>query len=229
MKLTDYELIPSEVESADDPDKEGKIKCIIPGYIDRSFINKPWVRPFMSMGNQSFSQMVPGYKVWVLANPKNLNEFWYLPFFQVSVTTAQALENNYQNNPDILMARTGGCDNDSILSFDDTNGYNMQTDTNSLKITPQGNLSLSSQNSQVSISGEQVLLGNNDKEAEQENAVLGNKLEHLLTRLLNNLNQLKILASNGPCGTLKPGFEKAYNELNNDVKNILSEKVFLTK
>ena len=229
MKLADCELIPAEVCDVNDPDKEGKIKCIIPGYIDKSFENKPWVRPFMTFGNQSFSQMVKGYKVWVLVNIKNLNEFWYLPFFQVSVTTAEALENNYENNPDVLMARTGGCNNDSILSFDDTNGYNMQSDTNSLKITPNGKLSLSSQNSQISISGEQVILGDKNEDTDQENAVLGNKLEYLLRRLLDNMNQLKIAASNGPCGTLKPGFEKTYEELDTDIQNILSDKVFLTK
>ena len=74
MTLSNCELIPSVIYDTNDPLKLGRIKCVVPGFIDNSTMsleNMPWVRPLDMGRHQSFSKPVKGFKVWVLINKAN--------------------------------------------------------------------------------------------------------------------------------------------------------------
>ena len=74
MTLSNCELIPSVIYDTNDPLKLGRIKCVVPGFIDNSTMsleNMPWVRPLDMGRHQSFSKAVKGFKVWVLINKAN--------------------------------------------------------------------------------------------------------------------------------------------------------------
>ena len=85
MQLSNCELLPGVIEDVEDPMKIGRIKCIIPGYVDPSFSkeNMPWVRPLFMYNHQSFSKPIKGYKVWILVNKVNYNEYWYFHFLNL--------------------------------------------------------------------------------------------------------------------------------------------------
>ena len=214
MNLDGCELIPSVIVDTKDEMKLGRIKCVIPGYVDPSFSkeNMPWVRPLCMTRHQSFSKMMPGYKVWVLANKNNYNEFWYLPFFELNDISKNFLESTYDaDQPEIIVSHnTGG--NHAMMTYDETSGFNTKIGENHMQLKPDGHVSIVGGTGQVDINGSNIKVGSVG--GDYEPAILGNKLLEILIQLKNAFVSLKESASSSSqTVTLVPGFTEAENAL----------------
>ena len=111
MKLSDYEFFPGSIIDVADPKYQGRVKANVPTLFDPS-MNKdglPWIYPFTMGGNQSFSKMTEGSKIWVFRNRTNYNEFWYVPMFELKADTRELLgsDDTYENG-EVLLSRNMG-------------------------------------------------------------------------------------------------------------------------
>ena len=74
MTLADFELTPGIVITSDDPENLGRVKAASPGIFDTNTMSQDdmfWISPFMMTGQQSFSKLEIGSKIWILHNKKN--------------------------------------------------------------------------------------------------------------------------------------------------------------
>ena len=224
MQLSNCELLPGVIVDTKDPMKIGRIKCVIPGYVDASFSNEnmPWVRPLGMTRHQSFSKMMPGYKVWILVNKKNYNEFWYFPFFEFNDVAKEYLNDTYDDDqPEIFMAHNCG-GNHAVSGYDENNGFTIHIGNNHINLYPDGKIEILGQQGVIRIDGSKIQIGNNGSDFSQQ-AVFGNKLKEILDNLGKAMNTLLGL-SNGSCGCLKEGFQKAKDALE-PTNSILSDNI----
>lgn len=225
MQLSNCELLPGVIVDTTDPLKLGRIKCVIPSYVDASFSNEnmPWVRPLGMVGHQSFSKMVKGYKVWVLVNKSNYNEYWYFPFFELNDVAKSYLDSVYDDDqPEILIAQSNGGNNVSE-TYDKTNGFSTKIGQNHIDLHPDGKIELLGNDGVIRIDGygSKIQIGNTSNIDQQ--AVLGNKLVEVLNNLKSAFSELKTV-SKGILSPLEPGFSKAESALTN-IENILSDNI----
>lgn len=201
MHLSDCELIPAVIVDTADEMQMGRIKCVIPGYVDATFSkeNMPWVRPLGMTRHQSFSKMMPGYKVWVIANKNNYNEFWYIPFFEKNDVSKNYLGPVYDSDqPEIFMAHNNG-GNHSLMTFDEKNGFSERIGNDHINLMPDGHISLKGQNGEVDIDGSKVKMG--EIGGDYEPAVLGNKLKDILDKMKAHFSELQKAANSSPYTT----------------------------
>jgi len=222
MQLDNCELLPAVIVDTKDPMKLGRIKCVIPGYVDASFSNEnmPWVRPLGMNCHQSFSKMMPGYKVWVLVNKSNYNEYWYFPFFEFTDISKEYLNEVYDDEqPEIIMSHNCG-GNNVLMTYDEKNGYNTQIgNDNHIMIQPDGHISIQGGTGEVDIDGSKVKIG--DKNGSYEKAVKGETLVKILSNLQTAMSLL-LGACQGMLSPLAPGFREAQQALNS-VESILCD------
>ena len=220
MQLSNCELLPGVIVDTKDPMKLGRIKCVIPGYVDSEFSNEnmPWVRPLGMNRHQSFSKMMPGYKVWVLVNKSNYNEYWYFPFFEFTDISKEYLNEVYDDEqPEIIMSHNCG-GNNALITYDEKNGFNISIgEKNHVEIHPDGHISIQGGDSEIDIDGSNIKIGNKNNEAEL--AVMGKKLVKVLSELKGAMNELKGKSS-GMLYPLAEGFGLAETALTN-VESIL--------
>ncbi len=208
MQLINCELLPGVIKYTDDELKLGRIKCVIPGYVDNSFSkeNMPWVRPLGMFNHQSFSKMMPGYKVWVLVNKSNYNEYWYFPFFELNDIAKSYLESVYDDDqPEILIAHNQG-GNNALLTYDESNGFSEKLGQHHIDLHPDGHISLLGGTGEVDIDGSKVKVG--QQNGNYQPAVLGKELLNIFKELQQSIEILKG-ASVGMLSPLQPGFTKA--------------------
>lgn len=223
MKLEDCELIPAVIYSVKDPEKLGRIKCIIPGIIDNTTMseeNIPWIRPIGMNGQQSFSMPVVGYKVWVLINKANYNEYWYFPFFEKNDITSEYLSDDvYESGqPEVLVSHNKG-GNTVQMTYDDLNGYNIQLGSHHIQMFPDGKISIVGGECDIEMDGGTITIGSG---SQYQSAVKGEDLKQILDNLKIAMQTLQS-ASQGILSPLAPGFASAAQALN--TSNILAEHV----
>lgn len=212
MQLNNCELLPGVIADTKDPMKLGRIKCIIPGYVDPSFSNEnmPWIRPLGMYNHQSFSKMMPGYKVWILVNKANYNEYWYFPFFELNDIAKNFLEPIYDNQqPEIFMAHNCG-GNNALLTYDESNGFAESIGQHHIELHPDGKVSILGGDGLIQIDGSKIKIGlvNGDDQP----VVLGNELKTILEDLKDAMSKLQG-ASTGNLSPLAPGFTDAIKAL----------------
>lgn len=224
MTLSNCELIPSVIYDTNDPLKLGRIKCVVPGFIDNSTMsleNMPWVRPLDMGRHQSFSKPVKGFKVWVLINKANYNEYWYIPFFEYNDISKEYLDSTYEDQPEIIISHNNG-GNHAMLTYDEKNGYNIKLGQHHIELHPNGHISILGGEMEVDIDGE-IKIG--QKDDDYKSAVKGDPLKNILDELHKYFGELQTAASNNPFTShLSPGFGHCATALA-DTESILSNKV----
>lgn len=230
MQLSNCELLPGVIVDTNDDQQLGRIKCVIPGYVDASFSNEnmPWVRPLTMSNHQSFSKMMKGYKVWILVNKSNYNEYWYFPFFELNDVAKDFLGAVYDNDqPEVLMAHNCG-GNHATLTYDENNGFSQKIGQHHIDMHPDGNIEIIGQEAVVDLDGK-VKIGVGDKTTFTEQAVLGNKLFKVLDDLAQALDQcLSDCEKDTHTAVLKPGLEQAVTAVKQGLGgegNILSDNI----
>ena len=225
MQLSDCELLPGVIVDTKDPMKIGRIKCVIPGYVDASFSNEnmPWVRPLGMYNHQSFSKMMSGYKVWVLVNKSNYNEYWYFPFFELNDVAKSYLGNVYdKDQPEVFMAHNCG-GNHATMTYDESNGFSTKIGQHHIDMYPDGKIELRGQEGIIKIDGSKINIGNGSNI--DQKAVLGNKLYDILNALKNGFEELVNDCKSDPhTSKLESGFDKCVMALSG-IENMLSENI----
>ena len=224
MTLSNCELIPSVIYDTNDPLKLGRIKCVVPGFIDNSTMsleNMPWVRPLDMGRHQSFSKPVKGFKVWVLINKANYNEYWYIPFFEYNDISKEYLDSTYEDQPEIIISHNNG-GNHAMLTYDEKNGYNIKLGQHHIELHPNGHISILGGEMEVDIDGE-IKIG--QKDGDYKLAVKGDPLKNILDELHKYFLELQTAASNNAFTShLSTGFGHCANALA-DTESILANKV----
>ena len=224
MTLSNCELIPSVIYDVNDPLKLGRIKCVVPGFIDNSTMsleNMPWVRPLEMTRHQSFSKPVKGFKVWVLVNKANYNEYWYIPFFEYNDITKQYLDGVYEEQPEVIISHNNG-GNHAMLTYDEKNGFIEKLGQHHIELHPNGHISLLGGQQEVDIDGE-VKIGKQG--GDYKRAVKGEPLKDILDNLNKAFNTLATASANNPFTShLTPGFEMCKTALA-DTQSILAKNV----
>ena len=224
MQLSNCELLPGVIVDSKDPLKLGRIKCVIPGYVDAGFSNEnmPWIRPLGMFNHQSFSKMMNGCKVWVVVNKSNYNEYWYFPLFELNDVAKNYLESVYDNDqPEILIAHNCG-GNHALLTYDESNGFSMKIGQYQINLHPNGKITLlGGSNGIVEIDGGKVKIGKEG--GTDEPAVLGNKLMDILKEMKSGFADLASKSPNNPyTAPLTSGFTtclralEKYNTIKSD-------------
>ena len=226
MNLSNCEVIPSVIVDDKDPMKLGRIKCVVPGFIDNSTMsleNMPWIRPIGMTRHQSFSKPVKGFKVWVIINKANYNEYWYWPFFEYNDITRQYLNETYDSDqPEIIVSHNNG-GNHAMLTYDEKNGYNQKLGQHHIEMHPDGHISVLGGGLEVDIDGE-VKVGKQG--GSYERAVKGETLVQLFQDLTEKFSALEQAASScvfttnlvTPIQEIKSVLDTAENILANNVK-----------
>lgn len=214
MELKSCELIPAVILDVEDPKKLGRIKCQIPNMCDNSVMKPsrmPWVLPMCMGGNQTFSKMTKGSKVWVLKNNTNYNELWYLPFHETTNDTKQYLSDNFGNSPDVLYMRNNMGKTVSI-TCDSSNGYEVKTGDWYMQIKNDGDIIINGNNANVLLRGGKAYLGSGI-DSEYVPAVRAPELKKVLNDLATALQQLASDANSPYTMNLVPGFNAAADTL----------------
>lgn len=225
MNLGDkVEMLPGVVISADDPEKIGRIKCIVPTlFEDDNPDNCLWIYPLCMSGNQSFSKLNNGDKVWVLNNKENYYEYWYFPMFELREKTKEI--NNY-NNSDVFLSRENN-GKQSLVYYNDDEGYNIQIGKTNLNVTSSNEIHCKAEEAEVSIKDNNVYLGTGDSST-MTTPVREDKLVKLLTDLTQGLNNLA-LAANGSWTTvnLVTGIKECISAIDNNIDDLKANTVHI--
>lgn len=196
MKFKDVELLPGVIIDANDPKMLGRIKCVIPGVFDTSTMDKegmPWIYPISMIGYQGFSKLQEGSKVWVYVTENNYREFWYMPMFEAHADTREIIAD--YDEPDVLISRSAGS-NSVYIYYTNKQGIMLKVGENTLiNVKPDGEILAKSTNGQISIKNDKVYIGSEDAE---EPAILGNKLDQVLSKLSSDLNSIAQACSSSP-------------------------------
>lgn len=210
MRLSDYSLIPGVVVNDDDPERCGRIQATVLGDLDANSIdpdNLPWIYMFTQFGYQNFSRPKRGQHVWILKNEETDDEYWWLPFPVQNAVQSKYLNDNYDNNPEVLMTRDIGGETMSITS-DDKNGMNMKIGDKGLNIDPKGSITLNANESKISLGNKvQISAGNNDEEKAQP-VVLGDNLKDMFDQIKEIFGLLSQASGGTQTSIFKPLFRR---------------------
>lgn len=207
MLLADCELVPAVVTNTKDKLKLGRIKCVIPGYVDSTFsdYNKPWVRPLFMNKHQQFSKMMPGYKVWVLVNKSNYNEYWYIPLFEMNDVTKKYLDDVYDDDqPEVIISHNNGGSH-PLFTYDEKNGFSERIGNDHIDLHPDSHISLLSKETEVDINGI-VKIG--QVNGDYQKAVMGDNLK----KLLQQISSICTTAA-GACSGVESGARLGFQQI----------------
>lgn len=224
MELSNVEVLPGVIDDANDPKHLGRVKATVPGLFNKQSIPEdviPWINPMcMTSGYQSFSKLAKGTKIWVLINKDSSSEFWYIPMYEIQTAPQQWLDDNYSNNPEVLMWRTGL--STASLTYDDENGFIFKIGNNSWQMKPGGDFITINADGRIKSEGGHVYTGKDD--ADYEPAVMGNKLNSTLAELSKDLSKLGNAASSSPyTQTLTQPLLDASTKLSDALQTLLAE------
>lgn len=140
MTLGDFEILPGVVINVDDPLNQGRVKACAPGLFDTSTMEMDdlfWINPFMMIGQQSFSKMELNSKIWILHNPANYFEYWYIPMFEINTNAPQVMD----MNSDVLLSRS--INGETVqLYYSKEAGFNISIGENHIKLTSDAKLDI---------------------------------------------------------------------------------------
>ena len=198
MEFSKLECIQGVIVDVKDPEYLGRIKAVVPGKFDTASMNKdalPWIYPFCMCGYQTFSKMVEGAKIWLLQNKDTHNEYYYLPYFEPIKMVENYLHQFYNDSPEILFARNNG-NSSAMLTYDNINGLMVTiNDKTCYKFSPNGNIIISTTNSNNEKVGQSVIDGKcfsgNDTQ-EYQPIILGNNLAEILYKLKDQFKQIAL-------------------------------------
>lgn len=197
MKLSDYEFFPGVVTKVDDPKCIGRIKCTVPTVFDASMDVEglPWIYPFTMTGNQSFSKLREGNKVWVFRNTTNHNEFWYIPMFEMTEETKQLMGDDNYEDSEVIMSRSNG-GNSVFIYYNEADGIMIKYgDTNLININPDSEITIQAGDGKVVVKDNQVYIGDG---GDGERAVLGETLQKILNKFFSGIAKLATPATAPP-------------------------------
>lgn len=215
MELADFELLPSVIDSTDDPKHLGRVKCTIPGITDNSMVcedNMPWVYPLAMSSYQHFSNPMKGQKVWVLVDKNDNKNLWYIPLFEYINITEEFVKDEYNKNAEVIIARNLGGQK-AMITYDDDNGIVLTLRNSKVHIKQDGDIEIKSNDSNVRISGGIVFCGTENKGYEP--AIYGQKLTDMLDNLSKAIGHLNELAGNCFTAHLQPAILEMQNALSN--------------
>lgn len=214
MDFSTIKMVISVITNVDDPDREGKVQCNIPGYIDDSAVDKsiiPWIKPIFMSSTQHFTKPQVGDKAFVLINDTNEKEYWYMLYHEPHALLKSFLNLKYDQNPEVLVCQDQG--NKKILfTYDDKDGFVLRINDNILALRPDGTIDSSSKSGiGVGVVGQKVVLGaggagsgdssgsdSNSQEETYQPSVLGNTLKDRLEALQTAFETLSVAAETDP-------------------------------
>lgn len=225
MLLNNCELVPGVVQLDKDPEKLGRIKCVIPGILDSetmSLENMPWIYPFNMCHYQSFSKPIEGQKVWILINKSNYNEYWYMHFHEYNDKTKEYLESGIydDDNPEVMMCRNLG-DNSVLSTYDDKNGFSQRIGDNHINMWPESKIELLAGDLQIRMDGD-IKCGS--KGDTYQHAALGKVLKDFLQKAAEGLEDAANKSAPYAIG-MKPGLTIASKALSNAANQVEAKHV----
>lgn len=201
MQLKNCEIVLGTVLSNEDPEKIGRIKCGAPGYFNRakdkqSVIDMPWVYPFTMAFNQSFTVPEEGKKVWLIDNKEVDEEFWYIPFHEMTTDMANVVGD--YDGTDIVFSRNVSGKTTQIYSNNDT-GLHLRVGNSEICIERDGDIRLKTPEAEMGIKGGHCYMGKaTDFETGTGETVQGRKLVELLGKIRTLFDQMSLYASMSP-------------------------------
>lgn len=242
MDLSNCELLLGKIEDINDPKQEGRVLVTIMSKNENVAKNdKRWILPFGSSGHDSFSTPTKGASVWVLYDNSNPAASLYMPKTELEATsttlisnvTTEGKPNKYADSKkyehaDVIFSRDiqGTHVN---LYYNDEEGINMGMKNSDMK----NNINIDKQ--QINIrNGDNgillnglngILIGNTSSSSQYEYAVMGKKLQNILTQMGNILKDINVNSTNDICAKLR----EVGATINKDVNDILSDTVKISK
>lgn len=187
MTLGDFEIIPGVVISNDDPLNQGRVRACAPGLFDTTTMDMDdlfWINPFMMMGHQTFSKLEINSKIWILHNPNNYFEYWYIPMFEINENAPGV----HKENADVMMSRS--ISGQTVqLYYSPENGYNIIIGDNKVQLAADGQLNIVAQDAVITANSDSITLSK--YEAETFSAT---KAEPLISALSGFCNDLQTIA-----------------------------------
>lgn len=225
-ELQDYYVIRSVVIYDEDPLKIGRVKCNIPGVVNKetSRIEAiPWCRPYRMHGYQTFSRPLVDELVWVLISKTNYNEFWWTYFHETIDITQEFLNEYYDHQPDVFHARNAS--KVVMNTFDDIRGYYTKIGDDYLNLSMKREMKIAFNGCRIMIEGDNVYCGGGDDHGSYEPTVKGIQCQEMLNALKQACNKLiEGCAKDGHLEHLTPGFmamNKAFDQ------DILCRKMYV--
>ena len=223
MKLIDYKLYPGVVLDVNDPQKVGKVKCMIPGMFDvltdsRAF---PWIYPFNMFGYQTFDKMRPGTHVWVLQNTINTSELWYIPMVDYIDITKELIDEHFDNDLQILLSRKT-LEGSAQIYYNDKEGIVLKVNDTRLQISPDGKIIVGDGNHMLNLLGDSASLGSASEGLQP--AVKGDDLVNTHSNASSALQKLSDACTGSETAALKMPLQELA-DIFKDTEKILAKHV----
>lgn len=222
MTLADFEIVPGVVITSNDPKNQGRVKAASPGLFDSNEMSEEdmfWICPFCMIGQQSFSKLEVGAKIWILHNKNNYYEYWYLPMFELNENSP----NVTNQSADILMSRSSAGETNQIY-YADEDGFNITNGQNKIQLDNGGNLNIKTNSTNI-ISNNDVIKLTKDESTEYS-ATLAEPLMNALRDFCNNLQRVAVTAGLNPytAGLSQP-LLNTINKFREEIENFKSNVV----
>lgn len=226
MKFKDVELLPGVIVNVNDPKKQGRLKAAVPGLFDVTTMDEeglPWIYPLTMHGQQGFSKMMKGSKIWVFKINDNYREFWYIPMFELNSNTREIVAN--YNEPDVLISRSAG-EESIYIYYTDKDGIKLQIGDAEINIAHDKTINIKSGTSNIIINNNgNINIGTNEKEYEP--GVMGDKLYNKLSKLSTDLQNIASLASGNVLDVLRTPIGQAASNLSEGLEEIKAQTTFV--
>lgn len=225
MTGADIEIFPGVVIDNNDEMNQCRVKAVVPTVFDNDTMTAEemmWIRPACMFGQQTFSKLNVGSKIWVLHDKNNYFDYSYIPQFELT-DDAQTYVNT---DSDVAISRS--IDGDKIAQYYNRNeGFMTAIGNNKIQLTPAGNLDIISNEFGIkATASEDIKIGKS--EGDYEPAILGNKLHDLLSHLSSGIQNLANIANTNPYTVvLVPMLSDIVMTLTKDMESIKSQNVKL--
>ena len=229
MKLSECEVLPGVVIDVEDPKHIGRVKAMVPTWFDSDVMEKealPWIWPCGMGGYQRFSKLENGRKIWVLHNKENDLEYWYWPMFEETEQSKPIIDQ--YDSTELLLCRGGGESGDILIYYNDAEGIILKIGDTKINISNNKEIHITDNTASFDIVGSKITIGKQDN---LEQAIMGETLKNALEKFagaIRNAGQ-KMSTSNPYVSPHGPDFVNAGTDLENDLKEVLSDTVKISK
>ena len=195
MNLGDIEVIPGVILDADDPLKQGRVKCGSANDFNTVVVDEellPWVKPLFINGYQRYSKMQEKQKVWILKDMNNVNLYWYLPAYDMTDDAQSIINENDEDNVEILHLRQT-CGNNMMQTVDDKHGYVTETPMSKVTVGVNGNVNIETPGANVDVNNNTIELKTNDTEPQY--MLLGNEVVKLFNDIAQKIGEAAMICN----------------------------------